>query len=92
MKEIKKIDVLSLAKFDASVGVIIGLIWGLVIILFGDQIAPILKLSIPTAGLGLASVIISPILYGIVGFIVGAISAFLYNISAKFTGGIKIEI
>jgi len=92
MEVIKKVDVLSLAKFDATIGFVIGLIWGLALILFGDAVASVLRLSVPGAGFGIASIIISPILYSIVGFIAGAISAFLYNIVARFIGGIKIEI
>jgi len=32
-----------------------------------------------------------PIFYGILGFIGALISAFLYNIAAKFAGGIEVD-
>jgi hypothetical protein len=36
--------------------------------------------------------LVMPIGYGILGFIVGLIAAALYNLVAKFTGGIEFEL
>jgi hypothetical protein len=33
-----------------------------------------------------------PIIYGVAGFIGGIVSAFLYNIIAKWVGGMEVEI
>ena len=33
-----------------------------------------------------------PIMYGIIGFIGGALGALLYNLFANFVGGIEIEV
>ena len=41
---------------------------------------------------GLASVIIFPIIFGILYFIGGAITAFLYNFFAGKIGGIRVEL
>jgi hypothetical protein len=41
---------------------------------------------------GVGSIIFLPILYAIFGAIGGLIAAGLYNIVAKYTGGIEIEI
>jgi hypothetical protein len=41
------------------------------------------------AGFGLLFIIIIPIVYAIVGFIGGIISAVVYNVVAKWTGGIE---
>lgn len=38
------------------------------------------------------SIIYMPVSYAVVGFISGAIGALLYNLVAKFVGGIKIEL
>ncbi len=50
------------------------------------------SLSSETSGPGLIFVIIMPVLYIIFGFIGGIIGAFIYNLSAKWVGGIEIEI
>jgi len=53
-------------------------------------------MAVPVAGVammfGALSIIIMQILYGIGGFVVGAICAFLYNIIASKVGGIVIEL
>lgn len=41
---------------------------------------------------GVGSVILFPILYGIMGFIGGLITAVLYNLLAGFVGGIEMEL
>jgi len=43
------------------------------------------------AGLGLLMIIIAPIASGIMGFIGGAIGAWLYNLIARWFGGIEME-
>jgi len=41
---------------------------------------------------GAAAIIILPIMYGIFGFIGGAIGAWIYNLVAGWIGGIEIEL
>ncbi len=41
---------------------------------------------------GIAVMIILPIVYGIIGFILGVISALVYNIFASMVGGVAFEI
>ena len=41
---------------------------------------------------GVAFAIAVPFIYGFLGFVVGALFAFLYNLAAKWTGGIEMEI
>jgi len=41
---------------------------------------------------GLAVAVIVPIFYGLVGFIGGALGAFVYNLVAKWLGGIEIRL
>jgi hypothetical protein len=43
-------------------------------------------------GLGVASIIIVPIMMAIMGFIMGAIGAFLYNVAAKYVGGVQLDL
>ena len=41
---------------------------------------------------GVGAIIILPIFYGILGAIGGAIGALVYNVCAKVTGGIELEL
>jgi hypothetical protein len=88
MQELKKMGVLSVAKIYAAFGAIGGFLLGVFMTLIGA--AAIGGLS----GLyfGVASIIIFPILYAILGFVGGAIFAFLYNLIAGWIGGIEIEL
>ncbi len=93
MQEIKKMGVLSVAKIEAVLCAVAGFIVGIIIALVGTAMMGMMQT--PRAfGLyfGVASIIILPIVYGILGFIVGAIVAFLYNIVAGAIGGIEIEL
>ena len=90
MQKIKKIGVLSLAKIFGLLYALIGLILGAlfaVLSLFGFSGADGTGLFF-----GAVSIIILPILYGIMGFIGGLITAFFYNLIAKWIGGLEVEI
>jgi hypothetical protein len=43
-------------------------------------------------GFGLASIIIFPILYGLIGGVVAAIVAALYNLAAGWVGGLRVDL
>jgi hypothetical protein len=94
---IRRIGILSAAKISAALYGAIGLIAGLFISLFsllgmaaamgGDRSAGAMG-----ALFGIGSIILLPIFYGVLGFISGAISAFIYNLVAGFVGGIELEV
>jgi hypothetical protein len=44
------------------------------------------------AAMGLVMILIIPIMYIFIGFIMGAIAALIYNLIAKFTGGIEMTL
>lgn len=48
----------------------------------------------PLAGglVGVGSIILLPILYGGLGFLVAVIAAWLYNLAAGYVGGIEIDV
>ena len=95
MVEIKRIGVLSLAKLQAIVMAILGLLIGIMYAILGTVIASLASAQGQSlgilAGLGFLSIIILPIFYGIMGFVSGAIGAFLYNLIAGWIGGIELE-
>jgi hypothetical protein len=49
--------------------------------------------NFPFAGaVGIVLAILAPVLYGLMGFVMGAIGALLYNAFAKWAGGFELEI
>jgi len=101
MKKIKKIRVLSLAKFQAVLGAVIGLILGILYSFGGLIIDALVSIgwitSQETPGLSIGTVLAfgaligMPIIFAVLGFIVGLIEALLYNLFAGWFGGIEIN-
>ena len=99
---IKKFGVLSVAKIQAVMMLVISLLiaipYGLIIILYGlfggSMVGGQAGLAVGGGGviLGIVVMIGVPIMYGIIGFIGGAIGALLYNLFSSFVGGIEIEV
>ncbi len=94
MAEIKKVGVLSVAKINGLIGVVMGLIMGIIYALVGTLMIAFAstKGSGILAGLGFTAIIIMPIIYGLIGFVGGAVGAWLYNLFAGLVGGIEIEL
>lgn len=97
---IRKIGVLSLGKLlaimYAFIGALLGLLYALFALIGGG--AMMASGSGDAAlgggmmmGLGVAAIIVLPILYGILGFIGGLLTALFFNIAARFAGGLEIE-
>ena len=90
--ELKKIGVLSLAKIAGLFGVILGLVWGAItVILISLGTAEITQQLGVLGSLGYAVILILPIAYGILYFILGSLTALVYNLLAGWVGGINIE-
>jgi hypothetical protein len=97
--KVNKIGVLSLAKLQAALMALFGLIpaffvlIGLVIMLVVAA-----RQGPGSAGLGwrvlggLLVIVLAPLFYGLMGFITGALAAFLYNLAAGMIGGLEIEL
>lgn len=84
MTTIKAIGALSVAKITGVIGALVGLIFGIP-----------LALVVYVAGLGAgawAASAVLPLLYGAVGFVGGALYAWLYNIVSRWIGGIEVEL
>ena len=92
MTKIKKIGVLSFAKFQAVLFSFVGLIAG-ILYSFGGAIYDLLTSGSVNLGTALAflALIGIPITFGVFGFIVGLIEAFLYNILVRWFGGISLD-
>lgn len=94
---ITRVGVFSVAKMQACIcavlGLIIGVIYGLIFMVFG---AAMMSSSSSAGGssivVGLFMMIGIPIFYAIIGFIFGAITALVYNVAAGVAGGIEIEL
>ena len=91
---IKRINVLKLAIFQGALMAAFGLLAGLFLLVFGSMFSKLGGDGASAVGLigGVGAVIFLPILYGIFGFIGGAIGAFVYNLVAGVVGGIEIEV
>jgi hypothetical protein len=97
MVELKKLDILSTALMSGFLNLLIGLIFGLIFGCFA--LIGMAGLNSATDGLfdftgigALVFICAMPIIYGIIGFIGGAILALAYNIVANVIGGIKFEL
>ncbi|MDE1873920.1 MAG: hypothetical protein KGI04_02255 [Candidatus Micrarchaeota archaeon] len=91
MQTIKKLGVMSVAKIEGVIGVVVGFIIGILVFLVGSAASSIAGTS-SLGGLGALSLIIFPIVYGIMLFIFGAVIAWVYNMVAGEIGGIQIDL
>jgi len=93
--ELKKIGILSLAKIAGLFGIIYGLISGILLSFVYSKLdiltAAGMQLPTTLTTLGYKSIIVLPILNGIIYFIAGIILAFIYNLLASWIGGINLE-
>lgn len=98
MREIKKIDVMSFGKVMACWAAVAGLIGGA---FFSLMALAGLGMSAASGGeggggagiiMGAGAIICFPILYAVIGFVVGLLEAFVYNLIAGSIGGIKVEL
>lgn len=92
MAVIKYIDPMSLAKMDGVIGLIVGLIVGILVAAFGSLIPAVPGSRTFTLFFGVASVIMFPIVYGVMGFVGGLITAWVYNFVARKVGGVRLNL
>jgi hypothetical protein len=102
MKKNNKINLWSLAKFQAILMALIGLLLGVLYSFGGLIIDTLVSLgwisSSETPGLSygtllaLGALIGMPVIGCVIGFVLGLIEAILYNLYAGWFGGIKMDI
>ena len=97
---IRRFGVFSAAKIYAVVmagmGLIIGVPLGIIMMIFGAAMMAGGSNSAAGGGvgigIGLFYMIGLPIIYGVIGFIFGAIGALIYNMAAGIMGGLEMEL
>lgn len=99
MVQLKRIGVLSMAKIMGIWYAMLGLIGGAIFSLMA--VIGVTAGSLSGAGgeeaaggiiFGIGAIICFPIMYGLMGFVVGALTAFVYNFAAQMIGGIELEL
>jgi hypothetical protein len=92
--ELKSVEALSVAKIMglmyAAMGILFGAIFGLIGLArlpFGGDVG-----GLPALFFGAGALIFLPVLYGCMGFVIGGISAWLYNILADLVGGVHVQL
>ena|SRR5690348_3707441 len=99
---IRRFGVISVAKMYALLmfifGLIFGVLYGLMLIVFGAAMSAMGPSRDSAAGgvgtvvMGVGMMIGLPLFYGVLGFISGAIGALIYNAVAGIIGGIKFDL
>ena len=70
-----------------QLGIVLGVLYGIIALIFVPFILIAALFGIKGGG-GIFAIFI-PVIYAVVGFIGGVISAFVYNLVAKWTGGVE---
>jgi hypothetical protein len=100
---IRRFGVISVAKMYGLLmfifGLVFGVVYGLILIVFGAAISAVggggsdaVAGGVSTVAMGVGMMIGLPLFYGVLGFIMGAIGALIYNVVAGIIGGVKFEL
>ena len=98
MHRVKRFDVLSVAKIAGLCYGAMGLCFIPIFLLFGVIASTAQKQAgneLPAgfgAMFGVGMAVMAPIFYGVMGFIMGALGAFVYNLISGWIGGIEVEL
>jgi hypothetical protein len=93
MHILKSVGVMSVAKIMGVIYGCIGLLFAPFFLLIGVIGSVAGQQKTPFAGIfGVFFALMMPVLYGVMGFVMGAIGALLYNLFAKMVGGFELEL
>lgn len=93
MHIVKSVGVLSVAKIMGLIYGCLGLIFAPVFLLVGLLGTIVGQAKTPFAGIfGIVFAILMPVMYGLMGFVAGAIGGLLYNLFAKLVGGFELNL
>ena len=87
MLTLKSVNPVQLGLIQGIITGAIGLLFGIIVALIGS-VAP--RASFAMFG-GLAAIVFIPLFYAFIGFLGGLITALLFNLAAKVTGGVQME-
>ncbi len=93
IRRIKRIAPLQLGKIMALTYGIMGLLFCpffLLMTVFAAHMPNNQRIGFMAFGTGFA--LFMPVLYAVMGFVFGVIGAFIYNVIAKWVGGIEVEV
>lgn len=91
MKTLKRISPKPLAKLMSLMYAVLGFIFGLIMMLMA-LVSQTQEPGITGLMFGIGAPILLTLLYALMGWVGGYISAWIYNLAAKRTGGIQFEI
>jgi hypothetical protein len=92
---IKRVGPVSCAKVVAALYMIVGVaIGGLISLgsMAGGMASEAPWMAGLGAAIGIAAIVVLPLVYGALGFVATLIGAWLYNIAAGIVGGIEIDV
>lgn len=94
---VRRVGPLSCAKIGGAMYALMGLIAGIFFSLFAMAIGSAADADThagPMFGaiFGVGAIVLMPIFYGVLGFVMTLISAFIYNALAGMVGGIELEV
>jgi len=91
---VKRVGVWSAARLYAAIMAAFGVLIGIPFALFslvGAGLAPEGQSWMgPVFGIG--AIVFLPVLYGVMGLVIGAVSAVLYNFFASIVGGLSVDV
>ena len=96
---IRRVGVASAARIAGALYAVIGLIAGCIVamvslvsanIMAGASQSDLPPWIAPMFGVG--AIVIAPIFYGVMGLVVGALTAAIYNLVAGMAGGLEVDV
>ena len=93
MFRLRSVGVLSCAKVFAVIHAVIGILIGFFVLVFGIIGAALAPAHQKFGAIGIIVLAaLSPAFYGVIGFVIGALWAFVYNLTAQFSGGLELQL
>jgi hypothetical protein len=92
---VRRVGPISCAKVVGILYAVLGVVAGAGVSLFsllGEMVSRHPERAAPSALFGAAAVVLFPVMYGIGGFVMTLIGAWLYNVVAELVGGIEVDI
>ncbi|MDP9111280.1 MAG: hypothetical protein M3M96_06590 [Candidatus Eremiobacteraeota bacterium] len=89
---ITNIAPLKLAVFAGILYALLGIIIALLFVPMMAMMAAFGGHVSPGFGMGMGAIVVLPLMYGVLGFIGGLVTAAIYNLVAGWTGGVELTL